>query len=47
MKFSRALINAGETAAKAAKAKNVDAVSDAGNDVYETCDGCHKQYLKR
>ncbi len=40
----------GETAAKAlaaAKARNADAVQDAGDALYETCAACHKIYLKR
>jgi hypothetical protein len=47
LKYSRALIDAGQTALKAANAKNVDALSDAGNDIYDTCDSCHKQYMKQ
>lgn len=43
--FARALTDASITAAKAAQAKNADQISEAGNVIYETCDGCHKIYM--
>jgi cytochrome c556 len=47
VKYSRAMSNAAEAAGKAAKAKNVDAVLDSGDALYGTCEGCHKQYMKK
>jgi len=46
MKFSRALVDAAEAAAKAAMAKNADQLSAASDALYETCSGCHKVYMK-
>ena len=46
MKFSRALVDAAEAAAKAATAKNADQLSAASDALYETCSGCHKVYMK-
>jgi len=47
MKFSRALVDASAGALKAAQAKNADAMSTAGDAVYETCENCHMGYLKK
>ena len=47
MKYSRALVDAGESAGQAAKAKNVDGVLGAGDVIYAACDGCHQQYMKK
>ncbi len=44
-KDALALVEAGSQAYKAANAKDADAVSDAGNKVYDTCEGCHTKYL--
>ena len=46
MKFSRAMVDAGEVAAKAAAAKNADQLSAASDALYETCANCHKVYMK-
>jgi hypothetical protein len=46
MKFSRAQVDAAEAAAKAAAAKNAEALSAASDELYETCAGCHKIYLE-
>jgi hypothetical protein len=32
-------------ALKAAQSRNVDQVLEAGNDVYQACEDCHKVYL--
>ena len=40
-----ALVAASKTAADAALQKNRDAVLDAGNAIYESCDGCHAKYM--
>jgi hypothetical protein len=45
MKFSRALVDAADAAAKAAAAKNADQLSSASDALYETCAGCHKAYM--
>ena len=45
MKFSRALVDAAEAAAKAAAARNADQLSSASDALYETCAGCHKTYM--
>ena len=47
IKHAKAMGDAANTAAKAAMAKNVDAVLDAGDALYTTCEDCHKQYLKK
>ena len=46
IKQSRAMADAAETAGKAAKTKNADAVLDAGDVLYSTCENCHKQFMK-
>ena len=46
MKFSRAQVDAAETVAKAAAAKNADQLSAAADALYETCASCHKVYMK-
>ncbi len=47
IKAAQALIEAGTVAFKAAEAKNVDALIEAGDQVYATCEGCHQQYLDK
>lgn len=47
MKMSQALVDAGAVALKAAEAKNVDAVLEAGNQIIDTCETCHASYLDR
>ena len=47
MEFSRAMIDAAETAMKAAQKKNVDEVLAAGDKVYATCENCHNQYMDK
>ena len=47
LKYSKAMSDAAESAGKAAQAKNVDAVLDAGEALYSTCEGCHRQYMKK
>lgn len=43
--FSHQLIDKSSVALKAAQARNVDQVLEAGNDVYQVCEDCHKLYL--
>ncbi len=47
IKAAQALIEAGTVAFKAAEAKNVDALMEAGDQVYATCEGCHEQYIDK
>ncbi len=47
IKAAQALIEAGTVAFKAAEAKNVDALIEAGDQVYATCEGCHERYLDK
>jgi hypothetical protein len=46
IRFSQAMLDAGVTALTAAKARNVDAVSMAGDKLLETCSQCHDKYMK-
>lgn len=46
-KFANAMADAAAVAGKAAKEKNVDAVLDAGDVLYTTCEDCHRQYMKK
>ena len=43
--WCKTLIKTSKLAAEAAQERNVDKVLDAGNQVYEVCDGCHKKYM--
>lgn len=47
MTFSRAMVDAGAAAAKAADARNADALSMASDALYDTCETCHAKYLKK
>jgi hypothetical protein len=44
MQFSRSLVEAGVAAADAARAKSVDGVFAAGEQVYNVCTACHARY---
>ena len=44
-RFSQMLIDTAAQAYAAAQAKDIDGVSDAGNAIYEACEGCHRKYL--
>jgi cytochrome c553 len=44
MKDSRALVDAGAAALKAANAKDVNKLSDLGDDILTACETCHKKY---
>ncbi len=46
IRMSQALIDVGMVALKAAEAKNPEALFEAGGQVYEVCEQCHKQYWK-
>ena len=45
--YSYALIDAGVRAAEAARAKDVDKTSVAGDDMYTACEQCHAKYLPK
>jgi hypothetical protein len=45
--MSTAMMTSALSAAKAAEAKNLDALDTASNDIYESCDNCHKKYMKK
>lgn len=45
MEMARALADQADTTLKAAKARDRDALSKAGDDVYMTCETCHERYL--
>jgi hypothetical protein len=47
VRLAKALADAAAVAGKAAKEKNVDAVLDAGDALYTTCEDCHRQYVKK
>jgi cytochrome c556 len=44
MKAAQTLVAAGTTAFRAAEAKDVDAIMAAGDEIYNSCEGCHMQY---
>lgn len=46
-KNAKALIAAGSLAFKAAQAKDANALTDIGDKIDETCEGCHAQYLPK
>jgi len=45
--YSLALVDAGAKAAEAARAKNADQASIAGDDMYNVCEQCHAKYMKK
>ena len=45
MHMSRALVDAGEKAIRAAASHNPQAVFDTGAEVYEVCTSCHAKYM--
>lgn len=44
MALSRALVDVGEKAIRAAEARNPQAVFDVGAEVYDACTNCHAKY---
>jgi hypothetical protein len=44
IKMSQALVDVGVVALKAAEAKNPEALFEAGGQVYEVCQQCHRKY---
>ena len=47
MEMARALVDHAEATLKAAEAKDSDALSKAGDDVYLTCETCHARYMDK
>lgn len=47
MDRARALVLQAEAPLKAAEATNSGALSQAGDDVYSTCEACHALYMDR
>jgi hypothetical protein len=45
-KMSQAMTNAGIKALKAAQAKSADDVLAVGEDIYLSCDNCHRRYMR-
>ena len=45
--MSRALVTRARAAQTAAEARNIDALSKAGDDLYQTCKACHASYMDR
>ena len=45
MQMSRALVDVGEKAIRAAEAHNTQGVFDVGAEVYEVCTRCHEKYV--
>lgn len=46
-KFSTALIGTATAAVEGIRARDADAISAAGDAIYEVCEGCHLQYLPK
>ena len=44
---SRALVDAGEVALRAAQARDVESIADAGNQIIEACESCHEKHWIR
>jgi hypothetical protein len=44
MQLSRAMVDVGEKAVRAAQSRNPQAVFDVGGEVYEVCTNCHAKY---
>ena len=47
MQMSRALVDVGEKAIRAAEAHDTKAVFDVGAEVYDVCTNCHAKYASR
>ena len=46
MKWSQAIVDAADTTLKAVDAKNADLVLEVGEEIYNTCVGCHGGYWR-
>jgi len=47
MKSAALLARTGTASLKAARAKDLDKLTEAGNDMVESCDNCHLKYMKQ
>jgi hypothetical protein len=47
VKAAQAMIDASMNALNAASAKNADALADAGDKIYVTCETCHDKYMAK
>ena len=47
MKMTRAMMDKGQLALKAAQDRNVEGILIAGGDINETCDNCHAKYQRQ
>ncbi|MDB5808168.1 MAG: hypothetical protein JWN94_290 [Betaproteobacteria bacterium] len=47
IRLANSMSQAAVVAGSAAKNRNVDAVLDAGDVLYTTCEDCHRQYMKK
>ncbi len=47
MKTSLAMVEAGAAALKAAEAKDVDGITEAGNQIIDACEACHETHWIR
>lgn len=47
MRMSRALVDVGEKAIRAAASHNPQAVFDVGAEVYDVCTACHEKYVQQ
>jgi hypothetical protein len=45
--MARALVAQAQATQKAVDAKDADALAQAGDDVYATCETCHERYMER
>ena len=45
--LSRQLIDAANTALKAAEAKSAEGILDSGSAINDTCDNCHAKYQRQ
>ncbi len=46
-KLSRQLVDAANTALKAAEAKSTEGILDSGGAINDTCDNCHAKYQRQ
>lgn len=47
MEMARALVTQARATLKAVDARNADALAQAGDDVYTTCETCHAKYMEQ
>ena len=47
MEMAREMVKQAEAALKAVEARNGDALAQAGDDIYLTCEACHARYMEQ